>query len=86
MLSGIRILAKRLTDKPSRSRLSGTGFEPTLGWPCVNFFSTGPLFLPAQMRFTIACRCRLPQKKTKLGLSACLHACLNDWLTVSLID
>ena len=50
-------------------------------------FSTQALFLPAHMRFTIACRCGLPPKNqnwvflpTCLPASptACLTACLPD--------
>ena len=45
--------AKRLRDKPSRGRLSGMRFKPTLGQLAANCLSSPPLFLPAQVRFII---------------------------------
>ena len=69
---------KRVRDKPSRHRLSGRGFQPTLGRLSVTCLYTQPLSLAAQMGFTIA------NKKLKLGVSAYMPACFTDFLAALL--
>ena len=79
---------KRPRDKQSHGRLSD--IEATLGRPSASCMSTRPLSLPAHMRFTTACSCRLLPKKSKLGVSdympTYLTACLPTYVPACLTD
>ena len=85
LLSGIRTWStKRLKDSPLRGALFGTRFKPMLGRPSATCLSSHPLSLAIQMG-TIPCRCTLPPKETKLGVSARMRACLADCLATSFL-
>ena len=60
-------------------RLNGRcppGFERTFSKFSRGCSTTGPMIISAERLFPFACSCRLPQKKAKLCVSACLFACL----------